>query len=364
MLTCQLANTQIDMFFFPGNTTDLVDRKCSSNRFTTAVYTIERALEIWSHCKSICCIIMDYLEQTPLRFVRENHQNIAFAATTFAASAMDSVFMFYYIKVFLNYYHVSESWFQTAQFLFLVWNMLNDPLFAYAQDHYDTAFNRHRRHIILYGAPIFSVAFLTAWFPWADTQSGSSSWVAGMQLIFVLYLYDLMYTAILLTHGCIHAELSTDSHDRIRRQQFTNGASVIGSVSVLMCEYFSNGLLSYGSFQVTCVVIALVAWLSMTYTGLHCRTQFEIAHMESEIDRKTDHSIFTLTKQLLTSRNFLVFVLVNFMAEFQRTFLGSFTAIFSDALLRDVSLDSSLRSIFFGAVLVMPRVSYYVYSTF
>nr|KAG5709737.1 hypothetical protein BaRGS_027762 [Batillaria attramentaria] len=45
-------------------------------------------------------------------------------------SMMSRPFSFYYVKVFLNEYHVPESWFHFSQLLYMIWNAVNDPLFA------------------------------------------------------------------------------------------------------------------------------------------------------------------------------------------------------------------------------------------
>lgn len=289
-------------------------------------------------------------------FLRKNHRHVAFAATTFAATAMGTVFNFYYVKIFLNYYKVSEDWFQFSQMLFLVWNMLNDPVFAYVQDHYGGGWNR--RHIVLYGAPLYAASFLVPWFPW----STEGSWVTGLHFLFMLYFYDLMFTAVLLTHGCIHAEMSQDPHDRIKRVQFINMASLLGSGSVLLCELFSGSLEDFTSFQATCVLIAMVSWLCMSYTGLHSHTKYELDAIEASqsphvtVNRSTPHSIFKLTWQLITTKNFITFVLVNFMAEFHKSFFHNFAAVFGDALLPETSLSSSFRSVFYGMLVISPKV--------
>lgn len=44
------------------------------------------------------------------------------------------MFMFYYVKVFLNVFHINEYWFNVSQVLFMIWNAVNDPLFGYIQD--------------------------------------------------------------------------------------------------------------------------------------------------------------------------------------------------------------------------------------
>lgn len=38
---------------------------------------------------------------------------------------MHNLFMFYYVKVFLNIFKVDQWWFNFAQVLFLIWNAIN-----------------------------------------------------------------------------------------------------------------------------------------------------------------------------------------------------------------------------------------------
>ena len=62
-----------------------------------------------------------------------HHATFAVCITQFGATLAQTTFMFYYVKVFLNRFHISEGWFQLAQVLFMIWNALNDPLFGYFQ---------------------------------------------------------------------------------------------------------------------------------------------------------------------------------------------------------------------------------------
>lgn len=80
---------------------------------------------------------------------------VALAAGQFGLSLMQTLFMFYYVKVrlslfilnrqasfqvYLNVFKISESYFIIAQALFLVWNAINDPLFGYLQVGSDVNF--------------------------------------------------------------------------------------------------------------------------------------------------------------------------------------------------------------------------------
>lgn len=59
--------------------------------------------------------------------------NLAIFCGQFGLSLMHCTFLFYYVKVFLNVFHLNEYWFNVAQILFMVWNAVNDPLFGYIQ---------------------------------------------------------------------------------------------------------------------------------------------------------------------------------------------------------------------------------------
>ncbi|VDN41818.1 unnamed protein product [Gongylonema pulchrum] len=59
--------------------------------------------------------------------------NVALCSGQFAMSVLQTFFMFYYVKVYLNIFKIDEFWFAITQGLFIVWNALNDPIFGYAQ---------------------------------------------------------------------------------------------------------------------------------------------------------------------------------------------------------------------------------------
>lgn len=65
--------------------------------------------------------------------LRNQHGNLALFCGQLALGLMQTTFMFYYVKVFLNVFHVNEYWFNVAQVLFMIWNAINDPLFGYIQ---------------------------------------------------------------------------------------------------------------------------------------------------------------------------------------------------------------------------------------
>jgi len=296
---------------------------------------------------------------------RLHAKSVAYAATTLGAHFINPVFAFYYVKVYLNFFHVSEPWFQLAQVIFMIWNAINDPLFGCLQDNVRSwSMLRSRRHSILYGAPLFVVAFILPWFPWVNYESSGSTWIAGIQLTVVLCLYDAVFTFVLLAQCALLAELSSSQADRVRLVQYSQAAGLLGSVSVLICETTSASLEHYGRFQMTCIGLGLAAGACFVYTGLNADTQFDclaepVGDKLSEVKPLKGYdsvlAVLRQTRQIFAQRSFVTFVLMNFCQIYHTTFLTNFANIIGDRLL-GTGLSSATKSGLYGSLFVIPQV--------
>lgn len=318
---------------------------------------------------------------------RLHFASLAYAATTFAATLIDSIFKFYYVKVFLIKYQVSDYWFNVAQVVFMIWNAVNDPLFGYIQDNSTFSIFRIRRKSILYGAPLFVISFLTFWFPWSDYTLTSQALV-GLHLIFSLCFYDALFTFVLLAQCALFAEMSTEHDDRLRLVLYSQVASLLGSWSVGVCEFSSSSLLDLSSFQLCSVFFAVLSWIGFSITGKFAKT--EIAQMKPK--EKTSPEIrgggdkfvdawcpsassssstspllafLQQTLEIMRQSNFLAFVFANFLQIFHVTFYSNFASIFLDILFPGVvdgaasstsALSPSVRSLFNGSLFVVPQI--------
>ena len=84
---------------------------------------------------------------------KSRHINLALFTGQFGLSVVHVIFSFYYVKVFLNVFKVNEYWFNVAQFLYMIWNAINDPLFGYLQVVHSSIF----KHKITF---IYRIKFL------------------------------------------------------------------------------------------------------------------------------------------------------------------------------------------------------------
>lgn len=132
--------------------------------------------------------------------------------------------LFIYFKVYF-FFLISDRftccWFLLTllhasypQVVYMVWNAVNDPLFGYLQDNSRVPCCSQRRLSILYGAPLYSLAFLLAWFPWRSYAPGD--WLSGLHLTVALCAFDGMLTFVLLAQCALFAEISSHHQNRLR----------------------------------------------------------------------------------------------------------------------------------------------------
>ncbi|XP_026545094.1 transmembrane protein 180-like isoform X2 [Notechis scutatus] len=290
------------------------------------------------------------------------HPNaLAYSMTTLGAGMMNSIFNFYYVKLFLNKYKISESAFNQGQVVFMIWNAINDPLFGYFQDNSQVPCCSRRQFSILYGAPLYALAFLLPWFPWKQYEE--DDWLCGLHLIVALCAFDGLLTFVLLAQCALFAETSTRHESRLQLIKYNQVASLVGSTSILFCGLISANMERFAYFQAFTVLVAVVATACMSYTGFYSTTQYE--QRESLMEGSDPEStkapslswslVFSLTRQILTQKNFLLFVIMNFFQVFHLAFCNNFMMIFADNLIPNGVLSSSVRSFMYGAGFICPQ---------
>ncbi|NWI85738.1 MF13A protein, partial [Pitta sordida] len=294
-------------------------------------------------------------------FVWGIHPNaLAYSMTTLGAGMMNSIFNFYYVKLFLNQYKISEVAFHQAQVVFMIWNAINDPLFGYIQDNSKLRCCARRQFSILYGAPLYGLAFLLPWFPWRHYKEGD--WLSGLHLVVALCAFDGLLTFVLLAQCALFAETSTRHQSRLRLIQYSQVATLLGSTSILFCGLLTDNMENFSRFQAFTVLIAALAIACMCCTGKYSTSQYEQrqtcvenAHLDNADGALSLASVVSLTKQIMTEKNFLFFVTMNFFQVFHLAFYNNFIIIFADNLIPKDALSSSVRSIMYGAGFICPQ---------
>lgn len=145
-------------------------------------------------------------------------------------------------------------------------------------------------------------------------------------------------------------------------------ASLVGSSSVLFCGVVSNNMENFSTFQAFTVLVAVLSCVCMLYTGLHSKSRFDSKECEPEGASSVEHSphqpavsfamLRSQTWQILTNRDFQLFVIMNFFQVFMLAFFNNFTMIFSEHLIPADVLPPLAKSVMYGAGFICPQVVY------
>ncbi|GAB1292634.1 Major facilitator superfamily domain-containing 13B [Apodemus speciosus] len=316
----------------------------------------------------------------------------AYSLITLGTEMLSSFFSFYYVKLFLDVYKISELAFYQSQWvslyspgcpgthsvdqtglelgnppasasqvlglkvILMIWNILTD-LSGYFRmsSQYDCCL---RYHCSLLGALLHAVAFLLPWFPWQHYRD--SDWLTGLQLVVSLCAFDSTHAWVQQAQCRLFAETSPRHGSRLQLTRINQVASLVGSTSILFCGLVSHNMEILPNFRAVSVVIALLASISLCSGMFHMR-RFEFKrNLEENFLSESEQelagtSVILLMRQLLPQRNFYLFLIVNFFQVFHLTSFSNFMMIFVDILIPTEILSPSVRSIMFGAVFICPQ---------
>ncbi|KAM5199330.1 transmembrane protein 180-like [Hipposideros larvatus] len=280
----------------------------------------------------------------------------AYAMITLGSEMLTSVFSFYYVKLFLHLYKISEVAFHQAQVISMVWNAVNNLTGYFHNSRADCCSYRHR--CVLYATPFCAVAFLLPWFPWK--HYGAGDWLSGLHLVVSLCAFDSTLTFVQQAQCTSFIEIYTRHESRLQLIQTNQVAALVGSTSVLVCGLLSANMDIVPSFQAVTVIIAVLAAASL-YAGLFHLGRFEpkrspkdTLFSESELELPWT-SVISLMRQILTQRNLCLFLIINFFQLFHLTFFSNFMMVFAEGLIPAEALPSSIRSVMYGAGFICPQ---------
>ncbi len=190
--------------------------------------------------------------------------SVAYGIALFGASAMQSLFITYYVTLYLNVYNLSASWFFFGEIAFLIWNSLNDPLFGYFLRGWSV---QDRLPALRGGGALWVLSFALFFV----LPLGLNPWVIGLHFVACLLLYDTFLSYVLIVHTSLLADVTLDKEERANCNVWGSAFSIVGSCSVLGANMVWDShkivpfrvfclvaaLLSLGAMQISCI------WLSM-----------------------------------------------------------------------------------------------------
>eukprot|EP01116_Phalansterium_solitarium_P011079 TRINITY_DN26687_c0_g1_i1.p1 TRINITY_DN26687_c0_g1~~TRINITY_DN26687_c0_g1_i1.p1 ORF type:complete len:500 (-),score=153.20 TRINITY_DN26687_c0_g1_i1:106-1605(-) len=301
----------------------------------------------------------------------------AYAATSFGASILNTLFGVFYLDVYLNVYKLPPNWFYGGHLAFSLWNALNDPLFGYLGDLATSSSDPVPRRLfaIRWGGPLWCLVFLMPWFVWFDV---SRSTLVGLHFVAALFLFDTFLTWVLLNQCALIADITSSNEERTLCTQYGALLSIVGNCSVFVGYVVFNGadLSRFRAFAVLAALVACCAFLA-TATFIPLKTPPVVVsdpespgkllrpespgkllrRSQSTAEAKPSVGMLTFARQLLRHSNFWLFVSLNFVQVFHSTFNTNFFKIFMDQLLGTHLSASVLSGVILSGFVLPPLLT-------
>jgi GPH family glycoside/pentoside/hexuronide:cation symporter len=164
------------------------------------------------------------IEETVPTSSKLSFGGISFTSGFFSSLVLATTYTYFFnVKLGLD-----EFWTGLAWFIFIIWNMVNDPLLGFIQDR--TKFKKMGRRVpyIRYGGPIYALLFILAWFPFVPLSSQIGLF---FNLLIMLYVFDTLFTLVGLISYSLPAEMAISQEARSKLMTF---GSVGGALSLLL----------------------------------------------------------------------------------------------------------------------------------
>ena len=248
----------------------------------------------------------------------------AFGVASFAAATMQTLFVTYYVTLFLRVYRLDSFWFLVGEGMYLVWNSVNDPLFGFFLRGVSV---KKRLPSLNWGGILWSLSFALFFV----LPVASSPWMVGLHFCICLLLYDTFYSFVLIVHNSLLPDISSDAHERASCNAWSSGFSILGSCSVLGANLLWDAM-DIGPFRVFCLVMGFLSLgaLQASYFMLKSSGRAIQSEEQRKLHLSGDDSQFTLRSfwaDLRAHGNFWVFVGVNLIQMFNCHFNTSLLVI-------------------------------------
>ncbi len=217
-------------------------------------------------------------------------------ANTVVQQVFNNRIQFFYIDVVgLNAVLAGIIW-----FIFGLWNAVNDPLMGNISDRTRSRMGR-RIPYVLFGALPLGLSFFFLWTP----PRNSAALTAGYFFIF-LFLYDTIYTLVIMAYNSLFTELATGLKDRSSLAAVREGLAVVA----LLLAFILAPILSEELGFVT-MGIVIGAFTTVGYLISVIGVREDPAHMTGE-----SMPMWESLKICLSSRPFRWYILANLAKEY------------------------------------------------
>ena len=249
--------------------------------------------------------------------------------------------LLYYIKII----GINPLLWALAWIIYLVWNAVNDPIFGYLSDRTNTKYGRRIPYIMVC-TPLMSLCFVLLYFTPLESEGGviSAQFIYFFWLLVTLIAYDSFFTIVGLCFNALMSELSIEPDERAKMNLFASIGGGLGlSITYALPILFIQNIQPYSQnrpvFLMIVVVLAIMSVVFLSFTAFGIKERPELLP-----DKEENLGLLQSTKTTLKNKNFLIFVVFNFMITYVVISVMSILPFYIQDVLQ-VSGDSLLGSL-------------------
>ena len=295
----------------------------------------------------------------------------AYVCAKLAIACLETLFSLFSIDLFLTVYSLSTRWFFIGQSVYIVWNAINDPLFAWFQDRATGAGagvagssgGSAKVDALKYGGPLMGLAFLVPFLPLATLLGDGGEVAVGLHFLFALCFFDGVFTYACLAHCALFAEITTQASERMQVMR-VGEVAMLATAPVVWLAQAAFDRSNLGPFRWFALGLAMlcgfVMWVAADYvkvvsssnTSVNCADDgcasggklsavvaatSSAASAGSSSGSSSTPSLRTFLVQFFSHRSILLFIGANFLQVFTLAFFNGFFTIIVDSIELDAT---------------------------
>ena len=230
------------------------------------------------------------------------------------------VFRLGYIKFFYDSLGLNEVLFVVGMTIFMIINMLNDPLIGQWQDNTDVKKWGSRRIVyIKWFSPLLVIVFAFMWFPWStDAATPIGQFVMFLHFLISISVFDTLSNIVTMAWMALLPDMTSDLGERTKINFLGGILALFASFAVITVPTMVD---DREFFQVFNIIVAIISYICYVLVVKLSKESPEYQHDRSP-------PLLTAIKQTVKSKSFTMFVGFNFFKTIIASIQLSYVFIF------------------------------------
>lgn len=198
-------------------------------------------------------------------------KKLKFGIGDFGVSVMGALIQFYMLFYYTDVVHIDPGLAGTAMLVGkLTWDMVNDVLFGYLQDRFNTRWGKRRPYLIFCAIPMMLGFWLLLSLP-----EGLTGVKAFFAILGTSMLFDTFHTLVVTAYSAMTAELTLDYDERTSLTTYRMVFSIIGylggaGASMVLADIISKaaGVSTKEAWSLVGLIFGALAAITTLIPGL------------------------------------------------------------------------------------------------